>query len=206
MPRRVYTYPAGLGWDALNLISTVGAFMLAAGVLVFLLDLVQNLRPTLSDQAGDVWGAGTLEWLDNDAYASRSIPHVLSREPLWDQPGLREDVEAGRYYLPGAPTGRRETIVTSPIEAEPQYLARLPGPGWTPVLAAVFTAAFFLLLTVKLVTLGADLRRARRCDDLGLDVEQRSGAGRRRSTSAAACGCRPTCRDPRRIPGGRWSC
>ena len=76
-----------------------------------------------------------------------------SREPLWQQPGLREDVEAGRYYLPGAPTGRRETIVTSPIEAAPQYLARLPGPGWTPVLAAVFTAAFFLLLTVKLSTL-----------------------------------------------------
>jgi cytochrome c oxidase subunit I+III len=74
---------------------------------------------------------------------------------LWDQPGLNEDVKAGRYYLPGALTGRRETIITSPIEAAPQYLARLPGPGWTPVLAAVFTAAFFLLLTVKLVMLAA---------------------------------------------------
>jgi cytochrome c oxidase subunit I+III len=153
MPRRVYTFPAGHGWDTLNLVSTIGAFVLALGVLVFLLDILKNLRPTLSRQAGDVWGAGTLEWLDNDSYASRSIPHVASREPLWDQPGLREDVDAGRYYLPGAPTGRRETIVTSPIEADPQYLTRLPGPGWTPVLAAVLTAAFFLLLTVKLVTI-----------------------------------------------------
>jgi cytochrome c oxidase subunit I+III len=64
-------------------------------------------------------------------------------------------VNAGRYYLPGALTGQRETIITSPIEAAPQYLMRLPGPGWTPVLAAVFTAAFFLLLTVKFVTLAA---------------------------------------------------
>jgi cytochrome c oxidase subunit I+III len=153
MPRRVYTYPAGLGWDTLNLVSTVGAFTFALGVAVVLVDLLRNLRPTLSRQAGNVWGAGTLEWLENDTYASRSIPVVRRREPLWDQPGLPEDVEAGRYYLPGAPTGHRETIITSPIEAEPQYVARLPGPGWSPVLAAVFTAAFFLLLTVKLVTL-----------------------------------------------------
>jgi cytochrome c oxidase subunit I+III len=153
MPRRVYTYPAGPGWDGPNLISTVGAFTIAVGVLVVLLDLARNLRPVMSDQAGNIWGAGTLEWLPNETFAARSIPHVVSREPLWDQPGLAADVEAGRYYLPSAPTGRRETIVTSPIEAIPQYLLRLPGPGWSPILAAVFTAAFFLLLTVKLVTL-----------------------------------------------------
>ena len=153
MPRRVYTYPGGLGWDALNLVSTAGAFTLAAGVLIFLLDLLKNLRPSLSNQAGNVWGAGTLEWLPNETFASRSIPYVVSREPLWDQSGLATDVEAGRYYLPGAPTGQRETIVTSPIEAVPQYLLRLPNPGWTPLLAAVFTAAFFMLLTVKLVPL-----------------------------------------------------
>jgi cytochrome c oxidase subunit I+III len=153
MPRRIYTYSAGLGWDALNLLSTAGAFIVALGVAVFLFDLLRNLRPTLSDQAGNVWGAGTLEWLNSNTYGARSTPHVVGREPLWEQPGLREDVDAGRYYLPGAPTGRRETIVTSPFEAAPQYLARLPGPGWTPILAAVFTAAFFLLLTVKVTTL-----------------------------------------------------
>ena len=151
MPRRVYTYPANLGWDALNLISTAGAFMLAAGVLLFLWDLARKLRPTYGETAGNIWGAGTLEWLPNDTYSARSIPHVTSRDPLWDQPGLSEDVEAGRYYLPGAPTGQRETVITSPIEAAPQYLMRMPGPGWSPVLAAVFTAAFFLLLTMKLV-------------------------------------------------------
>jgi len=155
MPRRVYTYPAGLGLDIFNLISTIGAFTLAAGILVFLIDVIRNFRPTLSQSAGNVWNAATLEWLNNEAFAARSVPYITSRDPLWDQPGLKEDVNAGRYYLPGALTGRRETIITSPFEAAPQYLARLPGPGWTPVLAAVFTAAFFLLLTVKFVTLAA---------------------------------------------------
>src|SRR3546814_1155696 len=56
-------------------------------------------------------------------------------------------------FRSGAPTGRRETIVTSAVEARPQYLMRLPDPGWAHLLAAVFTAAFFLLLTVKLVTI-----------------------------------------------------
>jgi cytochrome c oxidase subunit I+III len=50
-------------------------------------------------------------------------------------------------------TGRRETIITSPIEATPQALQRLPGDGWPPLLGAVFTAGFFMLLTVKYVTL-----------------------------------------------------
>ncbi len=151
MPRRVYTYPAGLGWDTLNLVSTAGAYMIALGVLLFLFDLVRNFRFSVENNVGNIWDAGTLEWLPTGNYQTRSIPIVHSREPLWDQPGLPEDVEVGRYYLPNAPTGGRETIVTSPIGARPQYVVQMPGPGWSPVLAAVFTAAFFLLLTVKLV-------------------------------------------------------
>jgi cytochrome c oxidase subunit I+III len=155
MPRRVFTYPVELGWAGLNALSTAGAFVFAAGVLVFMTDLAKNLRPTLANSAGNIWNAGTLEWLNNDTYAARSIPRVASREPLWDQPRLREAVDSGRFYLPGSATGVRETIATSAIEAEPQYLMRVPGPAWSPVLAAVFTAAFFLLLTVKLVTIAA---------------------------------------------------
>jgi cytochrome c oxidase subunit I+III len=151
MPRRVYTYPAGLGWDALNMVSTIGAFMLAAGVAVFLFDLVRKFRMASEDNAGNVWNAGTLEWLPNGNYSNRSIPIIESREPLWDQPGLARDVKEGRYYLPNAPTGGRETIVTSPLDAKPQYLLRMPMPGWAPLIGAWFTAAFFLLLTVKLV-------------------------------------------------------
>ena len=170
MPRRVYTYPAVIEWGVLNMISTVGAFLFAAGVLVFLFDLVRNLRPTVSEPIGDVWKGASLEWLHNHVYGPRSIPLVESRDPLWDQPGLAEDSKAGRHYLPGTITGVRETIVTSPIEATPQALLRLPGYGWSPLLAAVFTAGFFMLLTVKLVTLALAVRRARGRGDPDLDV------------------------------------
>ncbi|MCV9937086.1 cytochrome c oxidase subunit I [Boseaceae bacterium BT-24-1] len=155
MPRRVYTYPAGIGWDGLNMVSTIGAFILAAGIVVFLIDVIRNMRLTGSHPAGDVWGANSLEWLPNHEYATRSIPRVIGRDPLWQQPNLARDIEAGGYYLPGTATGARETIVTSPIEAEPQYLMRLSGPGYAHVSAALFTATFFLLLTVKAVTLAA---------------------------------------------------
>ena len=124
---------------------------LAAGVAVFLVDVARSLRPTLSNPAGNVWNASTLEWLPNGVYGPRSIPRVSSPDPLWDDPNLAKDVEDGRYFLFGTATGARETIVTSLVTAEPQYLLRIPGPGWTPVLAAAFTTAFFILLTVKAV-------------------------------------------------------
>jgi cytochrome c oxidase subunit I+III len=150
MPRRVWTYSQDMGWDTLNMISSVGAFVLAAGVLLFVIDLALRFRPGRTKHANP-WQAGTLEWLPSDVYSTRSIPHVTSREPLWDQPNLADEVAAGRHYLPGAPTGGRETLVTSPIEAAPQYVVRMPGPSWSHFLAALFTAGFFLLLTVKLV-------------------------------------------------------
>ena len=150
MPRRVWTYSPIMGWDMLNLVSTIGAFIMAAGVALFVFDLFLRFRPGEGGETNP-WGAGTLEWLPGDVYCFRSIPHVTSREPLWDQPHLAEDVEAGAHYLPNAPTGGRETILTSAIDAKPQQLIRMPGPGWSHVLAAAFMAAFFLLLTIKLV-------------------------------------------------------
>ncbi|MGE8135907.1 cbb3-type cytochrome c oxidase subunit I [Novosphingobium subterraneum] len=149
MPRRVYTYLPGQGWDVINMISTIGAFMLAAGVLVFLVDLARNFRFTTDNDAGNVYGGGTLEWLPTGLYSTRSIPVVKSREPLWDDPKLADDVEQGRYFLPNSATGLRETIVTSPLRAEPQYLQIMPGPSVWPFLAAVFTAGFFILMTVQ---------------------------------------------------------
>jgi len=155
MPRRIYTYPAVMEWSVLNLISTGGAFVLAAGVAVFLIDLTRSLRPTLSNSSGNVWNASTLEWLPNGFYGQRSIPRIRSLDPLWDDPRLAKDVQDGRYFLPGTATGSRETIITSPLTAEPEYLLRIPGPGWTPVLAAAFTTAFFILLAVKAIGIAA---------------------------------------------------
>ncbi len=148
MPRRVWTYPDGYGLEPYNLLSTLGAFVFALGVLIVLIDLLLHFRPTGKVDTNP-WRAGTLEWLPQDDYAVRSIPHVTSREPLWDNPRLRTEVDEGAHYLPGTATGERETIVTSAIDARPQYLLRLPGSSWWPMLAGIGTAVFFLALTVK---------------------------------------------------------
>jgi cytochrome c oxidase subunit I+III len=158
MPRRVYTYPEGLGLEPWNLASTIGAYILAAGFAVIVLDVLLHLR-IAGKVKGNPWNASTLEWLPLDNYASRSIPRIESRDPLWDQPNLPEEVESGQHYLPGAPTGQRETIISSPIYARPQYLLVLPGASWYPILGGFGTALFFLCLTLKLavpaIVLGA---------------------------------------------------
>ncbi len=153
MPRRVFTYLDEWGWQLPNFISTVGAFMIASGVGIVIIDLARNFRFTMAGGPGNVFGGGTLEWLPSEAYSVRSIPVVKSRYPLWDDANLADDVEQGRYFLPGSAIGERETIITSALRAEPLYLQRSPQPSWSSFGAAVFTAAFFLLLTVKLYAL-----------------------------------------------------
>lgn len=149
MPRRVYTYLPGMEWEWTNMLSTIGAFILGTGVLLFLIDLARNFRFTTDDDAGNVYGGGTLEWLPTGLYSTRSIPVIRSMTPLWDNPGLAKEVEEGRHFLPNSATGLRETLITSPIRAEPQYLQIMMGPSVWPLLGAVFTAGFFLLLTVQ---------------------------------------------------------
>src|SRR5690606_18454445 len=84
MPRRVYTYLPGRSWEITNMISTVGAFIIAAGVAVLLFDLARKFRFTVKHDAGNVYGGGTLEWLPTGLYSVRSIPVVRSRYPVWD--------------------------------------------------------------------------------------------------------------------------
>jgi cytochrome c oxidase subunit I+III len=156
MPRRVNTYLPDRAWDLPNLVSTVGAFIMAAGVLIFLVDAVRcYARHGSGGNARNVFGGGTLEWLSAGNYGIRSIPVVNDLEPLWADPSLADDVAAGRYFLPGTATGQRETLITSTTRAEPQYVQIMPGPSWWPFLAAVFTAGAFLLLTVKATMLSA---------------------------------------------------
>lgn len=147
MPRRVATYADGLGWNLWNALSTVGAFVFAAGVLVCLADLARTLRRPVQPH-GNPWNADSLEWLPQGAHGARSIPSITSRQPLWQQPSLAQEVEAGRHWLPGTVFGGRESLATSPVDARIRQLLRLPGDGWSPFVAAAGTAGFFLLLTV----------------------------------------------------------
>jgi cytochrome c oxidase subunit I len=86
MPRRIYTYEPGRGWDTLNLIVTIGVFFQAAGILVFVANLLWSYFH--GDTAGsDPWDAWTLEWSTSSpppVYNFATIPEVRSRRPLWD--------------------------------------------------------------------------------------------------------------------------
>lgn len=149
MSRRVFTYQSGDGFDTLNLISTVGAFVIAAGILLVSLDL---LRPKAKAPASprNPWNAGTLEWLQQmpgEAWGVRSVPQVMTRYPLWDQANLVQEVDAGGFYLPDAEEGLRETIVTSAVDARPLQCLRVPGPSFKPMVAAALTGAVFIVAT-----------------------------------------------------------
>ncbi|WP_411036058.1 cytochrome c oxidase subunit I [Shinella sp. BYT-45] len=148
MPRRVFTYPADIGWDWFNLISTVGAFIFAAGVAVVVIDVV---RPKHRQPKGEQnpWNSGTLEWISEpeETWGVRSIPIIRSRYPIWDQPGLIEDIKAGRYYLPDARDGERETLVTSVLDAEPIQCLRVGGTSLLTILAAFALGGVFIALT-----------------------------------------------------------
>jgi cytochrome c oxidase subunit I+III len=154
MPRRVYTYSADVGWNTLNLVSSVFAFVFAAGILIFVVEFLRHLRS--GRKAGEnPWEAPSLDWLAGlSDYGVRSIVPVASLYPLWDQKDLKELESSGQGYLPDAPTREREALITSPINAEPEQILRLAGPGWTAFVASVATALVFVAMTLKLKTTG----------------------------------------------------
>ncbi len=151
MPRRVYTYPGDLGWDWLNLTSSMGAVVLGIGMFAVVIDVTLHRR---RQPRGEVnpWKAGTLEWINEpeEKWGMRSIPRIESRYPLWDQKGLAGEVKRGEWYLPDAKQGKRETLVTSVLDAEPEQVLRVGGTSYIPIISAVLLGTVFVALTFKL--------------------------------------------------------
>jgi cytochrome c oxidase subunit 1 len=152
MPRRVYTYPANMGWTKLNQVESFGYILLFLSVLVFLWNVFQSRRAgKLSGP--DPWRAGTLEWATTSPppkYNFLHLPTVNGREALWDaapnQPivvGLNEDA--------------RSFLTTRTLDAEPDAKDEFPGPTIWPFLAAVATTAAFIgsIFTPWGITIGA---------------------------------------------------
>lgn len=87
MPRRIYTYATGRGWEIWNFIETIGAFIVALSILTFIINFFTSIRKEATNEA-DVWDGYTLEWKTASpppAYNFEKIPSVRGRRPLWDE-------------------------------------------------------------------------------------------------------------------------
>lgn len=140
MPRRVYTYLRGSGWEDLNLLASGGAVVIALGVLMTVinvgLSLWRGARAT-----DNPWDADTLEWATSsppDNYNHRHLPVVTSRWPLWDKPS------GGLPVVGGVRSDCREVLRTSLLDAEPQGTVVLPAPSVWPFVLAVAVATGFI--------------------------------------------------------------
>jgi heme/copper-type cytochrome/quinol oxidase subunit 1 len=141
MPRRMYTYPEGMGWGGLNLLATIGAYILALGIFLTLVNAVRSWRGGVV--AGpNPWGASTLEWAAESpprVCNFPAIPVVHGRDPLW------QGVPAGAPdHVQGLAADVRELLVTTVAEARPDSRMTFPEPTPWPFLAAVATTAFFI--------------------------------------------------------------
>ena len=139
MPRRVYTYPPGMGWETLNLISTIGAALLIVGGVLLLVNVAVSLRAG-APAVDNPWNADTLEWATASpppVYNFLEIPIVEGRHPVWDQSVVPPVVT-------GVAADRREVLVTTVLDASPVHRDEFPDPSIWPFLTAVATGGMLL--------------------------------------------------------------
>ncbi|MEO5756690.1 MAG: cytochrome c oxidase subunit I [Mesorhizobium sp.] len=163
MPRRIYTYPTDMGVGWLNMLSTLGAFVFAVGVFLFLINVAKSLKSG-APADDNPWDAPTLEWATTSpppVYNFATIPQVASRYPLWED-RLKETEERsiiGDAVRDGMVLDKgKETIGVTPLDAEPNVVLKMPGDSILPFLLSVgMTGLFFGLLAqvIWLVALGA---------------------------------------------------
>ena len=139
MPRRVYTYPTGMGWDEMNMVATIGSFALAAGFVLYILNALNSARR--GEIAGpNPWDASGLEWATSSPPPQYNFPHipvVASRTPLWDN----------RNHLPvmtGLRVDDREVLLTTVMDAIPDLREPSALPSIWPLWAALSTTCMFI--------------------------------------------------------------
>ena len=135
MPRRIYSYSEGTGWDFWNMVATGGAFLIGLSILVFIFNVVLSLRR--KDRAGpDPWDGRTLEWAipsPPPAYNFAEIPTVRARDAFWHSKYVED--ETGRP-VPIVGGGAQETEEEEHAEGGGHGI-HMPSPSFFPLIAAI---------------------------------------------------------------------
>jgi cytochrome c oxidase subunit I len=167
MPRRTYRYPSGYGWDTMNLIETIGAFVIMVSALLFFVNIIYTTKrgPKAS---GDPWDGRSLEWSipsPPPEYNFAEIPVIEARDDWWHRK-YTEDSEGRLVKLPSggsddagdpggasaesvgsAPAGTEVEVAgggvatiergATPAEQEEALGIHLPSPSFYPLVVAL---------------------------------------------------------------------
>jgi cytochrome c oxidase subunit I+III len=155
MPRRQYTYAPHLGWDSYNLAETIGAYILAAGLVLLVANLVWSYFRGAAASA-DPFGGATLEWSTPSPpppYNYAVIPTVTSAYPMWDVEDREEDrrkLGRGDMVLEQG----HETPASTVLDANFDEILDMPSDSpWPVVTALMLTGIFAMLLTGHLIAM-----------------------------------------------------
>src|SRR5688572_22613746 len=182
MPRRIYRYDAGQGWDEFNLAASIGVLFLMAGMLVFIWNFFVSKRSGIV-AGNDPWGAPTLEWTipsPPPEYNFETLPTVTSRYPLWDMksPRLTSEVphskrgderidvdvagkEVGSAQGMGGATTRRNPELPARPTALPTHRSAaelgipMPSPTLKPLVVAIGLIVLFGGMLINWWVVGA---------------------------------------------------
>jgi cytochrome c oxidase subunit I+III len=148
MPRRNYTYGPEMGWTGLNLIETLGAYLLALGLLLVFVNLAISLFKG-AKAGNDPFGGDTLEWSTTSPppeYNYAVIPKVSSPYAMWDTEDREADarnLERGRKTLEAG----HETPASTAVDADWDEILEMPShSAWPPLVALAMAGVFAMIL------------------------------------------------------------
>ena len=130
MPRRVYTYASNLGWNDLNFVSSIGGYVLAVSITVFVVNVVRSFRS--GEVAGDdPWDAWTLEWATTSPPPPEnfdSLPPIHGARPLWDlkHPEAPDEPDSADAAVATVPEARGDGAELHGLVSETEHATIVP--------------------------------------------------------------------------------